>query len=125
MWKLKPHLVLNCNNQIPFLFLCMVVYVFLIYLPLSNWTLINYFKTFKNKCGRYDQWINNIKPINNQNTVFAKKKIASEGNEQILLKLDSESSAFDYSKTKLLHVQGCDVKDQQVTSKITGWQTYI
>lgn len=46
---------------------------FLIYLRLCNWTLINYFKTFKNKCAGHGQWVNNIKPINNQNAVFAKK----------------------------------------------------
>lgn len=41
-------------------------------------TLINYLKTFKNKCGRYGQWINNIKPINNQNIVFTSNNFKRE-----------------------------------------------
>lgn len=75
--KIKANLVLHFNNYILLLFFC-IIFAFLKYLPFCSCTLINYLKTFKNKCGRYGQWINNIKPINNQNIVFTSNNFKRE-----------------------------------------------
>lgn len=75
--KIKANLVLHFNNYILLLFFC-IIFAFLKYLPLCSCTLINYLKTFKNKCGRYGQWINNVKPINNQNIVFTSNSFIRE-----------------------------------------------
>lgn len=73
MWELQANLLLNFNKYIPLLLFCIIFYIFLTF----TFVQLNFNKLFKNKCGRYDQGIN-IKPVYDQNTVFAKRK-ASEG----------------------------------------------